>query len=49
MITFDAAVVFIVLLFILISFYKEWVGPAFTFLIGVVVLGIWIHVQEMGV
>ncbi|RUT73044.1 SLC13 family permease [Ancylomarina longa] len=40
MLTFDAIVVLIVLVFILISFYKEWIGPAFTFLIGVVVLGI---------
>ncbi|MUP36799.1 SLC13 family permease [Labilibaculum euxinus] len=40
MLSFDAIVVLIVLVFILISFYKEWVGPAFTFLIGVVVLGI---------
>jgi di/tricarboxylate transporter len=40
MLTFNAIVVLIVLVFILISFYKEWIGPAFTFLIGVVVLGI---------
>lgn len=40
MINSDAIIVLIVLLFILISFYKEWIGPAFTFLIGVVFLGI---------
>lgn len=40
MLSFDAIVVSIVLIFIILSFYKEWVGPAFTFLIGVVVLGI---------
>ena len=40
MLSFDAIVVSIVLVFIVLSFYKEWVGPAFTFLIGVVVLGI---------
>lgn len=40
MLSLDAIIVLIVLIFILISFYKEWIGPAFTFLIGVVVLGI---------
>ncbi len=40
MLSFDAIVVSIVLVFIILSFYKEWLGPAFTFLIGVVVLGI---------
>jgi di/tricarboxylate transporter len=40
MLSLDAIIVLIVLVFILISFYKEWIGPAFTFLIGVVVLGI---------
>lgn len=40
MLGFDAIVVSIVLVFIILSFYKEWLGPAFTFLIGVVVLGI---------
>jgi len=40
MLSFDAIVVSIVLVFIVLSFYKEWIGPAFTFLIGVVVLGI---------
>jgi len=37
--SFDAIIVFIVLAFILVSFYKEIVGPAFTFLIAVVILG----------
>ena len=40
MLSFDAIVVSIVLIFIVLSFYKEWIGPAFTFLIGVVALGI---------
>lgn len=40
MLSLDAIIVLIVLVFILISFYKEWIGPAFTFLIGVVILGI---------
>jgi len=40
MLSFDAIVVSIVLIFIVLSFYKEWIGPAFTFLIGVVTLGI---------
>jgi len=36
---FDQIIVIIVLLFILVSLYKEYIGPAFTFLIGVLVLG----------
>ncbi|MCT4615856.1 MAG: SLC13 family permease [Marinifilaceae bacterium] len=40
MLSIDAIIVLIVLIFILLSFYKEWVGPAFTFLIAVVGLGI---------
>ncbi len=40
MLTFNAIIVLIVLIFILVAFYTEKVGPAFTFLIGVVVLGI---------
>ncbi|MFA8433137.1 MAG: SLC13 family permease [Marinifilaceae bacterium] len=40
MIYYEAVVVSVVLLFILVSFYKGWIGPAFTFLIGVVVLGV---------
>jgi di/tricarboxylate transporter len=39
MITFDVIIVFIVLLFILISLYKEILGAAFTFVIAVVTLG----------
>ncbi len=38
--TFDVILVFLVLAFILISLYKEWVGAAFTFFIAVMVLGI---------
>ena len=36
---FDQIIVIIVIAFILISLYKEYIGPAFTFLIGVLVLG----------
>ena len=39
MITFDLIVVFIVIIFILISLYKEILGATFTFVIAVVVLG----------
>ncbi|MEF8810652.1 MAG: SLC13 family permease [Bacteroidales bacterium] len=39
MLTFDIIVVFIVLLFILISLYKEILGATFTFVIAVTVLG----------
>lgn len=39
MITFDLVVVFVVILFILISLYKELIGATFTFVIAVVVLG----------
>ena len=39
MISFDLIVVFIVILFILISLYKELLGATFTFVIAVVVLG----------
>jgi di/tricarboxylate transporter len=39
MITFDLIVVFIVILFILISLYKEILGAPFTFVIAVVTLG----------
>jgi di/tricarboxylate transporter len=38
--TLDLAIVAIVLIFIVISLYLELIGPAFTFLIGVIVLGI---------
>jgi di/tricarboxylate transporter len=37
---FDIIIVSIVLVFIIVSLYREIVGPAFTFLIGVIVLGI---------
>ncbi len=39
MITFDIIIVFIVLLFILISLYKELLGATFTFVVAVVTLG----------
>ncbi len=39
MITFDIILVFIVLLFILVSLYKELLGAAFTFVIAVTALG----------
>ncbi|KPK80650.1 MAG: potassium transporter TrkA, partial [Bacteroides sp. SM23_62_1] len=40
MLTFDLILVFIVLLFILVSLYREILGPAFTFMVGVITLGI---------
>ena len=40
MLSFDQILVFVVLLFILISLYREILGPAFTFLVGVIILGI---------
>ena len=40
MLSFDQILVFIVLVFILISLYREILGPAFTFLVGVIILGI---------
>lgn len=40
MLSYDQIVVFIVLLFILISLYREILGPAFTFMIGVIALGV---------
>ncbi len=39
MITFEIVLVFVVLLFIIISLYTGLLGPAFTFVIGVIVLG----------
>lgn len=39
MLTFDGIVVLAVIAFIIVSLYVEIVGPAFTFLIGVIVLG----------
>jgi len=43
--SFDAIVVILVLVFLMISLYKEIVGPAMTFIIAVIVLGI-THVLE---
>lgn len=43
--TFDAIVVIIVLLFLVVSLFKEIVGPAMTFIIAVIILGI-THVLE---
>jgi di/tricarboxylate transporter len=37
--TFDILIVTLVLIFIIVSLYTEIVGPAFTFLIGVIILG----------
>ncbi|MCF8219284.1 MAG: SLC13 family permease [Bacteroidales bacterium] len=36
---FDGILVLIAILFILISLYREWIGPSFTFIIAVVFLG----------
>lgn len=38
--TLQAVIVIAVILFIILSLYKEWFGPALTFIIAVVVLGI---------
>ncbi|MDZ7742714.1 MAG: SLC13 family permease [Bacteroidota bacterium] len=38
--TLDQAIVILVILFIILSLYFNWVGPGFTFTIGVIVLGI---------
>jgi di/tricarboxylate transporter len=38
--TFDILIVILVLVFIIISLYTELLGPAFTFLVGIVVLGV---------
>ncbi|MCF8371466.1 MAG: anion permease [Bacteroidales bacterium] len=40
MLNLDVIVVFVVILFILVSLYKELLGMAFTFLIAIVVLGV---------
>ncbi len=40
MINFDLILVFIVIVFILISLYNNILGPAFTFLIGIITLGV---------
>ncbi len=37
---FDTIIVFLVIAFILVSLYKEWIGAAFTFLLAVLVLGL---------
>ncbi|NPA36999.1 MAG: SLC13 family permease [Chlorobi bacterium] len=37
---FDAILVFLVIVFIVISLYKEWIGAAFTFFIAILVLGL---------
>ncbi len=43
--TFDTIVVILVLIFLIISLYKEIVGPAMTFIISVIILGV-THVLE---
>jgi di/tricarboxylate transporter len=40
MLSFDQILVFIVLIFILISLYREILGPAFTFLVAIIVFGV---------
>ncbi len=40
MFSFDAVVVILVILFLVVSLYKEIVGPAMTFIIAVIILGI---------
>src|SRR4030042_2727519 len=40
MLSFDLILVIIVLLFIIVSLYLEILGPAFTFMIGVIILGV---------
>ncbi len=40
MFTFEVIIVFIVLIFILVSLYKEILGPALTFLVAIVTLGL---------
>ncbi len=40
MINFDTILVFAVILFILVSLYKELLGPSFTFMVGIVFLGV---------
>lgn len=37
---FDSILVLVVLLFIIISLYREWIGPAFTFMVAVVTFGV---------
>ncbi len=40
MLEFDAFIVIVVLVFIIISLYKDIIGPAFTFIIAITVLGV---------
>lgn len=40
MLEFDAFIVIVVLIFIIISLYKDLIGPAFTFVIAITVIGI---------
>jgi di/tricarboxylate transporter len=40
MLTFDLIVVFVVLIFILVSLYKEYIGASLTFMIAIIVLGL---------
>ncbi|MEA2041455.1 MAG: SLC13 family permease [Bacteroidota bacterium] len=40
MLGFDAVIVLVVIIFLIISLYKEIVGPAMTFIIAVIVLGV---------
>lgn len=40
MLTLEAVIVILVIIFIILSLYKEWTGPALTFVIAVLVLGI---------
>lgn len=40
MLSYDGIIVLVVILFIIISLYTDLIGPAFTFIIGVLVLGI---------
>lgn len=40
MLTFEGYIVITVILFIILSLYQNWVGPGFTFSIGIAVLGI---------
>ena len=48
-VSFDQIIVFVVIAFIIVSLYKEYIGPAFTFLIGVLTLGVFgiIEPQEI--
>ncbi len=37
---FDSILVFVVLIFMMVSLYREWLGPALTFMLAVVVFGV---------